>query len=234
LEEESGRRTDASKNGHDVTEPDAEVPDAVGKIGTAAFFPGTNGTNQNLLSPSELDLTSDAKFMYAFWIKHHIISNPASYCEMYFNFGADVNLTIGVDSGETDAYLYAATQSLTIDLSATPTLTPDALHFICVYYNQTGLYLEADNTAIANDAGSSGEDWPAGYVSMGGVYPNNEVSFIVDECGVWVGADAEEAISRRAELWGGGAGWSPYTSSPSASKSASPSPSSSESPSPSP
>ncbi len=211
LEETIGNpRLDSTGNNRTLTEVNQDVDSGVGKIGTAAYFPDTDGTQQNLntndLAP---DLTGNKKFTVSFWIKFHRIATSTFEIDFYCNFAAGdgVYLTLGLKNLQTNAYIYAGTTSRF--LQCTNIITPDVYHFVTLYYNQVGLYLEIDNVAIVSSLGVSGVTYAPGKVSFGGISPNNKMSILLDEVGYWVGDNALTA-DQRSYLWNNGVGRSLY------------------------
>jgi len=211
MEEAAGNsRADSSGNGRSLTETDDPVERAAGKLGYGAFFDGIPDGTQKNLSASCPDLTGNAKFMVSFWLKHHVIGTP-DYCDLYSELGDGgyCGFTIG-SYGDDPNNVHISAYTRSRDVETGYVITPDVDHFICIYYDQTGLYIEVDNVLIDSDLGVSGASWYGGNVEMGGLYEDGQISFVIDDFGYWYAADAQDAIDNRADLWNGGAGYSPY------------------------
>lgn len=137
-------------------------------------------------------------FMIAFWAKLSSVGG-----------GLDFNSNVGIymEGGAADIQSgYVTTDDRWIDIPAG--ISTDALHFFVIYHDGTGLFLEVDNVPAANDPGASGFAGPYATSSIYGI-PGG-IAAVADECGIWVGADADTAIAARATLWNGGAGINPY------------------------
>lgn len=208
LEEASGNRADASGNSRPLNQTDNEVPNATGKLGDAAYFPGNDGTLQNL-STQTVRPTLNVNWTACFWVKFHQVASGA--VEAYFDLNGgtgQVTGNCGFAAGQTNAYIYLAAGSQSV--ATGNTLTPDVWHFVAFGHDGTQLYIEIDNSSVDTDVGAnSASATPSGSVSWGGVYPNNKMTVTLDEYGIWVGANALTS-AHRSQLYNSGSGWSPY------------------------
>ena len=155
--------------------------------------------------------TEDPRFTFAFWV--YMASDPDSY-GVEFNFGTESN-DVNVHAYGDDGYGYdfdANVPGLYVETSGDGDYA-SGWHFICLYYDGTGLYLEIDNALADSDLGAwddIGVDlgpysiWP--WVDHSKGYDSGHgVGF--DEVGIWLVALTE---SQRTYLWNSGAGRTLY------------------------
>jgi hypothetical protein len=191
MEEASGDRLDSSGNNRTLSEVNGTLGNTTGIIGNAVLF---DFGNKRLSRSEAWDPTSDKHFMMAVWLKR---GATAGMIEINSNFG----LYYEYASGPAKNWISAWTDGQYLD-TGTADIDPATRHLIVLYYDGTGLYLEVDNVAKANDADTS-----SGFASNYNVtYIGNSLVGDADEFGIWEGAAADAAIARRAELWNGGAG----------------------------
>jgi len=221
MEEESGTRYDATEGEEpygytrDLIELNDPIGHSSGKLGNAAHFAETDGILQSLgiyYAPTFI-LTGGVHWMYTFWWKHHVISSGDDV-SIYFDAGGTLGLdgSFGIEEGNDLGLFYfdwyqVGWQNPTV-VNSGHIVTPDEWHFICLYWNGT-LHLEIDNVLVDSDVGGGGMIYNS-TPSWGGLYPYGYMNCDLDDHGWWIGDDADEAIARRAELYNGGAGWSPY------------------------
>jgi hypothetical protein len=180
-------RIDISGNARNLSDTGTvSTGDVLGKIGNGAYF---SGSGQQLLTRTTApDLTGDANFTVAFRVKPHRISNPAADDYWHFKIGTEFEIRVGFKNGQTDAYVIATSPSLTAD--AGNVIWADAWTTIIVFFNGSGLYVEIDNESAANDDGAStGFTTPATSIEMG-ISAAVDMTVVIDEVGIWVGANA--------------------------------------------
>ena len=190
MDESSGTRADATGNGHHLPQSGSPGYDT-GKIGNAVI----SSSNSDGLRLEEIAWPVTGNFMIAMWIK------------IAADGGVDFNSNMGIwaEAIGSNWYMYAATDACFAESAYIYSL--DEWHFICVYHDGVGLYIEIDGVEAASDLGAHGITDPYGVTYIYGL-PAGQASW--DEVGIWVGDNATAAIARRAELYNGGAGWSPY------------------------
>jgi hypothetical protein len=225
-EETSGDRIDATGNGHDLipyTESYHRAPGyATGVIGNAVSLDRVElpyGVTM-LQTASGPTAPVDSHFTYVMWVNIPALTEPGisgatlleftalGYADLSFyandyDFEGNKGIAIRATAG-LDVYimpeLVAGTDPRVFEF------TPSTWHFVVLYYDGTGLYLEVDNVLVASDLGScttvNGEMATLIGGAQFGVDPT-----LVDLAGVYL-----EAIdsAMRTQLYNSGAGWSPY------------------------
>ncbi len=210
MEETSGTRVDSSGNSRDLALTADEVSYTTGKLGNCLVLPTTAGASpyDMLTYAGNPDLSGDAKFTISFWFYFH--SESAGHSYAYIDLGSadgdgGVGLTFHRALGATNVHITATVYALQAVTGAM--VTPDAWHFITVYYDQVGLYIDVDNANEASALGTSEIPADSGTIQFSTISEN--LTWRFDEVGYWVGANALSA-TQRTQLYNSGSGWSPY------------------------
>jgi hypothetical protein len=201
MEETSGDRFDSSGHARileDYYWETEHVGIATGKLGNAAKFFTDDNCALNLEDGP--DFSNDTQWTVTFWFNGtDLVADSSTPVEIECGFDY---LDIGYYSNGGNNFnfsLLAGNRSIDVNI----TLTVGDWHFVAIYYDGIGIYLEVDNVLIASDIGRTGI---SDYYSMvvTGYEPGNGY---VDELGVWLIALTAE---QRSQLWNNGNGWSPY------------------------
>ncbi len=191
MEEMSGTRMDSSGNGHDW--PSYNSPGCgTGKLGNAL----TSSTNSDGLrkdAPDFWPIDINTQFTISFWAKIAI------------NGGIDFNTNMGIWLEGWAGHGIGGYISCNMNWIDIPYTYPaDEWMFVVIYHDGTGLYLEINNTAVANSPGAHEREDDLGTTYVFGI-ASGAMAF--DEVGIWLQALTP---AQRSQLWNNGAGWSPY------------------------
>ncbi len=227
MEEDGTNRLDSSGNGRYLY-PNGYANQplrADGKINYCAKFVGDN-YGVNFRSDEVFTMGADQNYTFAFWVKCNFtatgssvnyfqfsltdfVEDPGSFLDVrimgnYTLWGMD-ELYIKTTCGYYDAEWVWHELFITTDPNSY-TLESDTWHFVCVYYDGTGLYMEIDNVLFGSDLGKHNIPTSPTRIIVGNAVHSGTQSYI-DEAGIW---DVALTADQRSQLWNSGAGWSPY------------------------
>jgi len=208
LEEASGTRADSSGNGRDLalvtgaTDPG----NTVAKLANGVLFPANSSATDYALRNSDINL--GGLWTIAFWFKGvDIVTYGWTLIEMSLRkLTSPWTDFLGIDiypQNDGTANFYITKSGTALD--ETFVLDCTTMHFVCIYYDGTGVYLEVDNVEKGSVIESSGIADEAARFTLSGAYSN--LKGCADELGIWAVALTSD---QRAQLWNSGAGWSPY------------------------
>jgi hypothetical protein len=199
LDEASGTRYDSSGNGRHLAETSGTVN---GDNGWAHFDVFTNQLWRE--PPGCPNLNGKTGYTYAFWFKPKYLSYRSSYNAVGFNIvlGANVNR-----SNSTGKWRFEVWNDYA-DIDCGYILDDETEHLAVIYFDGSKLYLEIDNVPVAN-ASSDAYDYDTDGYSAGiyGAYQTGYCEGWARNFGIW---EVMLTPAQRAQLWNGGAGWSPY------------------------
>lgn len=154
--------------------------------------PGSGWMQYETLAPLEVG----TPFTYCWWFKVSGANN------LYTQWFEKLKVNVGYFGVAPRVYVQTDSYQVVSDV-----VTQDEWHFLVVYYDGAVLKAELDGVQIGTDQSFNPIDSGSPYF---GTSPGSSgCSIWFKEVGIWVGANALTA-DQRAQLWNGGAGWSPY------------------------
>jgi hypothetical protein len=165
-----------------------------GKVGNAVLFDSAIG-NEWLHRHDAWDASvNGGKFTVAFWF-----NGSGRGCAFYLG-----DIWIDLNRSATPGSSYTLSVS-TDNQYVSPSITSGEWHFICIYYDGTGLFVEVDNVLVASDTSSADPNTSNdAETGMGQPYSGQ---FLFDEAAIW---QRDLTADERAYLWNGGAGRTLY------------------------